>query len=129
MSGVQSHDPSRTYLHLGTGPEIRLLPVTPDFWATIDERTDLHAGRLVTGMTNDADWTVWEMHPAGDELIVVTEGSVHFHLDDGTTVRELTVTAPEYVLVPAGTWHTADERGPARLLVVTWGEGTQHRPR
>ena len=123
------HDPATTFVHLGTGPETSLIDVTPDFWETIGDRHDLRSGRLVTGMRNDADWTVWEMHPAGDELIVVTEGTVHFHLDDGTTTTEVTVTAPEYVLVPAGVWHTADTRGDARLLIVTWGEGTQHRPR
>jgi mannose-6-phosphate isomerase-like protein (cupin superfamily) len=126
---IDAHDPTRTYLHLGTGPEVTLLPVTDDFWSTLDDRTELHTGRLVTGMTNDADWTVWEMHPAGDELIVVTSGAVRFHLDDGTTVSELTVEAPHYVVVPAGTWHTADTLGPAHLLIVTWGDGTTHRPR
>jgi mannose-6-phosphate isomerase-like protein (cupin superfamily) len=126
---MQAYDPSTTYLHLGAGPETQLLPVTDDFWPTIDQRTDLDAGRLVTGVTNDADWTVWEMHPVGDELIVVTSGSVRFHLDDAGTVSELTVTAPQYIVVPAGTWHTADTLGPAHLLIVTWGEGTQHRPR
>jgi quercetin dioxygenase-like cupin family protein len=126
---VRTHDPSLTYLHLGTGPETQLLPVTDAFWSTIDERTDLHTGRLVTGMTNDADWPVWEVHPVGDELIVVTSGSVRFHLDDGSSVSTVTVAAPEYIVVPAGTWHTADTLGPAHLLIVTWGEGTEHRPR
>jgi mannose-6-phosphate isomerase-like protein (cupin superfamily) len=126
---MQTHDPSTTYLHLGTGPETKLLPVNDDFWATLDQRPDLHTGRLVIGMANDADWTVWEMHPRGDELIVVTWGSVRFHLDDGTTVSELMVSAPEYIVVPTGTWHTADALGPAYLLIVTWGDGTQHRPR
>ena len=69
------------------------------------------------------------MHPAGDELILVTEGEVRFHLDDGVDVAELVVAAPEYVVVPTGTWHTADALGSARLVVITWGEGTTHRPR
>lgn len=124
-----AHDPRSTYLHLGVGPDTRLIDVTPDFWDTIDDRTDLHTGRLVTGMDMDTDWTVWEMHPSGDELIVATSGTVRFHLDDGTTTTDVTITAPEYVVVPAGTWHTADAAGAARLLIVTWGEGTRHRPR
>jgi mannose-6-phosphate isomerase-like protein (cupin superfamily) len=126
---IEPHDRGSTDVHLGAGPETRPLPVTDEFWDTIDERSDLLSGRLVTGMTVDTDWTSWEMHPAGDELIVVTAGTVHFHLDDSTATTELTVSAPEYLLVPAGTWHTADARGEARLLVVTWGEGTRHRSR
>jgi mannose-6-phosphate isomerase-like protein (cupin superfamily) len=126
---LAAHDPTATYLHLGTGPEVTMLPATDEFWATLDDRAELHRGRLVTGFVHDADWTVWERHPVGDELIVVTSGSVRFHLDDGESVRELTVAAPEYLVVPAGMWHTADALGPARMLVVTWGEGTDHRPR
>jgi mannose-6-phosphate isomerase-like protein (cupin superfamily) len=126
---VTSHDPATTYLHLGIGPDVTLLPVTDDFWSTLDERADLHTGRLVTGFVHEADWSVWERHPVGDELIVVTSGSVRFHLDDGASVTELTVSAPEYIVVPAGVWHTADAVGRAHLLVVTWGEGTEHRPR
>lgn len=126
---VASHDPATTFLHLGVGPEVTLLPVTDDFWESLGGRTDLDRGRLVSGFVHDADWTVWERHPVGDELIVVTAGSVRFHLDDDGSVTELTVSAPEYVVVPAGVWHTADAVGPARMLIVTWGEGTEHRPR
>lgn len=124
-----AHDPRSIFLHLGVGPETSLIEVTPDFWETIHDRTDLHTGRLVTAMDMAEDWGVWEMHPAGDELIVVTDGRVRFHLDDGRRTSALTVTAPEYIVVPSGTWHTADALGAARLLIVTWGEGTTHRPR
>lgn len=126
---MQSHDPASTYLHLGEGPDIAVIPVTPDFWATIDQRTDLHTGRLITGFSMSDDWDVWEMHPAGDEVIVVTEGEVRFHLDDGESTDPITVGAPNYIVVPTGTWHTADALGTAHLLIVTWGEGTTHRPR
>jgi mannose-6-phosphate isomerase-like protein (cupin superfamily) len=126
---MTTHDLTDTYVHLGTGPELSLVDVTPEFWGTIHQRTELHTGRLVTGMTMDTDWDVWEMHPAGDELIVVTEGAVHVHVDDDGVGREFDVDAPEYFVVPAGVWHTMDARGPARMVVVTWGEGTQHRTR
>jgi len=126
---MDSYDATATYVHLGAGAESSVIPVTDDFWATIDQRTELQTGRLVTATTVDDDWDMWEMHPNGDELIVVTEGKVRLHLDDGTTVSQVTVEAPEFVMMPAGTWHTADTLGPARLLIVTWGEGTQGRPR
>jgi mannose-6-phosphate isomerase-like protein (cupin superfamily) len=126
---TDAHDPRATFVHLGTGPETALIDVTPDFWETIGARTELHTGRLVTAMDMAEDWGVWEMHPAGDELIVVVDGEVRFHLDDGATTSEVEVVAPEFIVVPTGTWHTADALGPARLLIVTWGEGTTHRPR
>ena len=122
-------DLTTTYLHLGEGPEVRAIPVTDDFWPTIDQRADLQRGRLITSFAQDADWTVWEMHPEGDEVIVVLSGSVTFHLDDGTSTQSVVVAAPHCVVVPVGTWHTADVPEPGQILVITWGEGTQHRPR
>ena len=123
------HDPSEVYVHLHTDAGTHLEPNTPDFWPTIAERPDLSSGRLVTGIRTEADWTTWEMHPAGDELILVTEGSGRFHLDDGSEVSEHVVTAPEFIVVPAGVWHTLDVIEPGRAVVITWGDGTAHRPR
>jgi len=126
---MESYDATTTYVHLADGPDVSVIPVTDDFWARIDDRTELHTGRLVTATAVDTDWDIWEMHPNGDELIVVTEGSVRLHLDDGTDSSQIAIAAPDFVVMPAGTWHTADSLGRARLLIVTWGEGTQHRPR
>ena len=40
----------RLYVHLGVGPEVQLVDVTPDFWTTLDTRPDLLTGRLVTAL-------------------------------------------------------------------------------
>jgi hypothetical protein len=74
-------DPTSTYLHLPEGPGVRAIPVTDDFWSTIDERAALHRGRLVTSFDQSADWTVWEMHPEDDEIIVQVSGETTFHVD------------------------------------------------
>ena len=129
MAEPAIHDPSEVYVHLHADHALHLEPVDEQFWASIGDRTDLHRGRLVTGMGTDGDWSVWEMHPQGDELILITEGAVRFHLDDGEEVTRHEVRAPEYIVVPAGVWHTMDEVEPGRAVIVTWGEGTQHRPR
>lgn len=129
---VKPIDLASTYLHLGTGPEVTPLDVDETFWQTIDQRTELHTGRLVLADDTTEDWDGWEMHPAGDELIVVTSGAVMVHVehpdrpDLDTPIR---VDAPNMVLMPAGTWHTVDVIEPARILTVTWGDGTRHRPR
>jgi mannose-6-phosphate isomerase-like protein (cupin superfamily) len=123
------HDPAEVYVHLHEGPEVTLEPLTESFWSDIGERTELHRGRLLTSFSIDDDWTVWEMHPTGDEIILVTEGTARFHLDDGDTVAAQLVAAPDYLVVPAGTWHTMDAIDPGRAVIITWGEGTTHRPR
>jgi mannose-6-phosphate isomerase-like protein (cupin superfamily) len=126
---MQPHDPTNTYVHLDVGPGATTIPVDDSFWATINEQTDLHTGRLVTGFGMVDDWTTWEMHPNGDELIAVTEGSVRVHVEHDGDAHDTLVAAPVFVLMPAGAWHTMDAVESARLLVITWGEGTQHRPR
>jgi mannose-6-phosphate isomerase-like protein (cupin superfamily) len=119
-------DLADTYLHLEAGEGLNVLPVDEHFWATIDQRTDLDAGRLVMAAPMSADWHTWEMHPNGDEVILVTEGAVLIHTEPG---EPLVVRAPELVIMPAGTWHTMDVIEPGRVVTITWGAGTQHRTR
>ena len=129
MPSPEIHDPSEVYLHLHTDAEVHLEPVTPEFWPQIGDRSDLQTGRLITGMATDSDWPTWEVHPAGDEVIILTAGVSRFHLDDGNDVTEHVVAAPRYLLMPKGVWHTMDVVEPGRAVVITWGEGTEMRPR
>jgi uncharacterized cupin superfamily protein len=119
-------DLATTYLFLERGAGLRVLDVDEGFWAKIDERTDLDDGRLVMATPMTTDWTNWEMHPAGDEVILVAEGVVRVHTEPGEPV---VVRAPDLVLMPAGTWHTMDIIEPARVVTITWGAGTRHRDR
>jgi mannose-6-phosphate isomerase-like protein (cupin superfamily) len=122
-------DPATTFVHLGTGPGVALVPVGPDFWATLDQRADLQDGRLITCFDQSGDWDVWERHPAGDEVIHVLGGSCTFHLDHNGAESSVRAAAGTFVVVPAGAWHTVDVHEPGRILVMTWGEDTEHRPR
>ncbi len=87
-------------------------------------------GRLVSVHRFTADWTSWEMHPEGDEVVYCISGAVTLHQEfsDGT-VKQVTVTSGEYAINPPGVWHTADIAGEAEVLFITAGLGTQHRPR
>jgi mannose-6-phosphate isomerase-like protein (cupin superfamily) len=85
-------------------------------------------GRLLTVLTMNADWTNWEMHPVGDELLFMLEGSATFLLDRLDGVREVPLNAGRLLVIPRGVWHTAKLSGPARLLAITPGHSTQHKP-
>jgi len=122
-------DPTTTYVHLGEGPEVQVLPVTEDFWPTIGERVELQRGRLVTAFDQDRDWTTWEMHPDGDEIVLALRGALALRLEAGAGESRVELDEGRYVVIPKGTWHTADVREPGRILVITWGEGTLNRPR
>jgi len=43
-------------------------------------------------------------------------------------VETITLEGSGAVVVPRGVWHTARVRVPSRMLHVTRGEGTAHRP-
>jgi mannose-6-phosphate isomerase-like protein (cupin superfamily) len=123
-----------TPLHLGLGARAS---VQPDFtgmawYADYSARTaaDGAEGRLVTMSRFTERWNSWEMHPAGDEVVVCLSGQMTLHQEmaDGSTAT-VTIGPGDYVINPPGTWHTADIDGEASALFITAGMGTQHRPR
>ena len=87
-------------------------------------------GRLVGMYRFTEDWDTWEMHPAGDEVVICVDGAMILHqeLADGgkTTV---TLGPGDYAINPPGAWHTADVQSEATALFITAGLGTEHRPR
>lgn len=87
-------------------------------------------GRLVSLFRFTEDWGSWEMHPAGDEVVVCLSGEMHLmqELPDDRT-ETVTLKPGEYAINPRGVWHTADIPGEASGLFVTAGVGTQNRPR
>lgn len=130
MSDPQSLNLSSTYLRLRNDASVEPLPVDDTFWPSIMEGKlgTFHHEYLVTFYTFDADWTSWEMHPNGDEIVCLISGSVEFilEIDGDNKIVALNETA-SYVIVPKGTWHTAKVKSPSRMLFITAGEGTQHR--
>ena len=86
-------------------------------------------GRLVSLFRFTEDWGGWEMHPAGDEVVVCLSGAMELIQElDGKHVRTR-LEAGDYAINPPGVWHTADIEGEASGLFITAGAGTQNRPR
>lgn len=131
MSRPEAIDLESTYLAVHDGPAALPMEVGPDFWATIQERTELpEESRLLAVFSFESSWTSWEVHPAGDEVVVLLTGAVDLLLErpggvDTVSLRETGATC----VVPRGVWHTADVHAPSRALHLTRGAGTQHRPR
>lgn len=121
-------------IHLGLGATA--VPQPPfngmEWYAAYGERHDADGaeGRLVSMHTFTAPWDVWEMHPAGDEVVLCLEGALTLHQEhaDGST-GSVRIEAGEYAINPPGTWHTADIEAEAKALFITAGLGTEHRPR
>ena len=128
MMRTQTYKLASTYIHLPDGPESIPVPVGPDFWSKIQERTELHSGRLVTQFHMTQDWDMWEQHPLGEEVIYLLAGSLDIVLQEPTGVSTIELREPSFCIVPAGVWHTAKIHLPSDVLEITRGEGTQHKP-
>ncbi|MBK8593414.1 MAG: hypothetical protein IPN77_30720 [Sandaracinaceae bacterium] len=118
----------KTYVHLTADGGATPIPVTPDFWASLATRYDLDEGFLVTRMPMTEDWPHWEMHPEGEEVVILLSGAVDLLLDGGT--RQWTVELrPETNtwINPRGVWHRGLVREPSELMFITAGRGTEHR--
>lgn len=125
----------RTYpVHLGLGGTATAQPAfTGMEWYEAYSRrvaADGSEGRLVSMHDFTGDWDSWEMHPLGEELVVCIAGEMNVIQEkpDGSLHCE-TIRAGEYLVNPAGVWHTADVPRAATALFITAGEGTQGRPR
>jgi mannose-6-phosphate isomerase-like protein (cupin superfamily) len=126
---MPSFDLLSTYVCLSPDGSATTLEVTPEFWQTIAERADLGEGRLVAVFASDRDWPHWEMHPAGEELLLLLSGRMMFVFEDGAGERTVELTPGRACLVPRGVWHRALVPVASRLLAITHGRGTQHRAR
>lgn len=131
MSHSQPFDLFSTYLRVRADGSVEPLPVDETFWERIaaGELGAFHGEYLISCYTFDAPWPAWEMHPKGDEIVYLLSGSATFLLEreSGTQTFELS-EAGTCVVVPKGTWHTAKAKSPCRMLFITPGEGTAHRP-
>ena len=121
-------------VHLGRGATATVEPpfTGMEWYAAYGARhvDDGAEGRLVSMYRFDAGWDSWEMHPAGAEVVICTDGAMTLHQEhpDGRIERH-DLTAGGYAINPPGVWHTADVKGSATALFITAGEGTEHRPR
>jgi mannose-6-phosphate isomerase-like protein (cupin superfamily) len=126
------HDLEGEVVVIGEGLSAKAEQGGVEFWSALmgGDRPDVEAGWLVTAGAVEGTWPHWEMHPEGEELVVLMSGEVTFVLDRDGVVTEHRLDRPgQLVLVPRGAWHHARAEAPAQLLFVTAGRGTQHRPR
>jgi mannose-6-phosphate isomerase-like protein (cupin superfamily) len=118
----------RTVLHLGPDQSLAALAVDEGTWSRMAAVPALHDGRIMSVFAYESDWTWWERHPVGDELVLVLSGAAAVHLRDEAGERSVPLIAGECLLVPERVWHRADVRGPTSMLFVTPTPArTEHR--
>jgi len=129
-----SHALASRPLHLGLGATAFAEPAFTgmDWYGPYSTRhvDDGAEGRLVSLHRFTADWDSWEMHPAGEEVVICIEGAMTLvqELESGE-LREIPLSAGDYAINPRGLWHTANVPVAAQAVFITAGWGTQGRPR
>ena len=119
-------DLERTYLSLDGQGQVATHPAD-GFWETVDTRADL-LSTLVAAFVSTEDWPHWEMHPAGEEVIVLLDGRMTMILDEPGGERRMEMTPGSTCIVPRGVWHRALVPQVSRFMGLTYGPGTTHRP-
>lgn len=131
---AEAKDLSGQWIHLGLGATAEPQPPFDgmEWYERYGQRhaDDGAEGRLVSLYTFTEDWDSWEVHPAGAEIVICTDGEITLiqEFPDGRTDR-VTLVSGKYAINPPGVWHTADVAKQASAIFITAGEGTQHRPR
>jgi len=122
-------------IHLGLGASAQAEPLfdgTPQWYEKYAARhaADGAEGRLISMHTFSSPWKIWEMHPAGAEVVLCTSGAMTLlqELPDGS-VRSIVIEAGEYAINEAGVWHTADVDRVTTAMFITAGLNTEHRER
>ena len=106
-----------------------VVEVTPDLYERLDREYGEFTGHvLIASHAFDDDWPTWEIHPSGDEIVVLVSGDVDLVLAgaDGDDVIRMTEPGT-FAVVPQNTWHTARIRRHSVMMFVTPGEGTENR--
>ncbi len=120
-------------IHLGLGATAVPQPTITDLSWYLDytERNaeDGIDGRLVSMVTFEEPWTVWEMHPNGHEVVLCTDGEIVLLQEIDDEVVETVLCSGDYAINSPGVWHTADVDEAATAVFITAGVGTRHRPR
>lgn len=106
-----------------------VVPVTESVWADLDANYGDFAGHsLIASFSFDEDWPTWEIHPQGDEFVCLLSGDADMILDTSDGDQRTRLNSPgSFVIVPKGTWHTAEIDAPTTMLFMTPGEGTENR--
>jgi mannose-6-phosphate isomerase-like protein (cupin superfamily) len=122
-----------TFVHLERGTPKRArasaIALTPRFWRELQAKKHRIDGRLMGVVRRARNSDHWEVHPAGDEILLRLSGEMEVVLRRGARRRRVKLGAKSpCCIVPKGVWHTLLVRKPGTLLFVTPGKGTRVRP-
>ena len=120
---------SSSFVVLSKNFDAETVKVSDKLYPELDERYGDFAGRLlISSHLFEEDWPTWEIHPHGDEFVILIAGEADmvFAANDGDQTVRLSEPG-SFVIVPRGTWHTAKVREPTQMMFITPGQDTDNR--
>jgi quercetin dioxygenase-like cupin family protein len=125
---MTAFDLEKTYLFIDGVGGLASQAVGPAFWAEISENPNA-GGTMISASEGAGDWDRWEMHPEGAEVLVILEGEPCIWLQHaGGRLEAISARAGATIIVPKGAWHRAECDHHYKILYITYGPGTTHRP-
>lgn len=124
-------DFAHTSIALETNGVAKVLYHGETIWEYQDYGVNGGVTRLVSQQELSKDWTNWEMHPAGEEIVVLLDGEVEVQVEGvgGDRASVLLDRQASYVRISRGVWHTMNVRQPSKVLLVTPLAETRQRAR
>ena len=84
-------------------------------------------GGTMAGTVHLTGDTPWEIHPGGDECLLLLSGAADVIVEGPGRRRVTRLSAGSACVVPRGRWHRLRTREPGHLLFVTPTVGTRQR--
>lgn len=125
------HNLMDTLLYLDANQSIRSYAKQFEFFRKAQQDSELADSFTLVlfevQSAEDVHYPIWEMHPEGDELLILISGSLSIEFDDQAITQEMLLLPQTAFVVPAGSWHRIEVNEPSMLLAVTPRHGTLHK--
>jgi mannose-6-phosphate isomerase-like protein (cupin superfamily) len=119
----QASEIANTFIHLCDGGDAEKIKLSPAFWRGNGGTFDRVVGVFEFKSARDLHDTMEEMHPGGDEVLLLISGAIEVVLED----RSIALEAGQFAIVPRGVWHRLVMRKPGQLLFINSRTGMETR--
>lgn len=126
---IERFDLTQTFARLTDVGDIEAVPLTTTFWRGKGAAAsgDRFVGIVDFSSSRDLHSSSQEVHPDGDELIVLLAGALDVMIDDGSNESAIALDNGHAAVVPRGAWHRLVIREPGRLLFINIRTSMQSR--
>jgi mannose-6-phosphate isomerase-like protein (cupin superfamily) len=103
---------------------------TAEFFRESGNSPEMRHGRTLAlyrvSSPHDVHYPIWEIHPEGDELLIVVSGSLSVDLREGEKERTAPLPPQAAFIVRAGVRHRLIVHEPSVLIAITPRHNTIH---